>query len=710
MKLSALKMMFYTFIVHVIIPDIQSDVLTSLGINSDRSKFKKFVEDFKTKYDLVEGAEIIDQSQDDKFGKVSQEFITFEIDLLLILQQMAYVFDKRNETRLIHADYFITICTYLPRCLDFININVFQNTITVLLNKIHIVLCYSLPTYLGTHINALPDHIESERFIETIENNLSYIVSMTKDKTKKDKNLFDQQNYKMDSQNFISNVYKIIGNIDFISCISKNIGIIKQHYMEHNSNTKKIKFKVIKVSTRDNDKQINSEISMHFRKLNIKYTNNLRNECGLSYVDIRSKDLSELDTIQEIVFYTLKKLQQYCTNTILNSTKTLSKATEKDLKNTNDMMDMLQEICHKMSLILVYLKENEVNDDTIMFSTYLSFCGDFKGYTDVRCTSAFRGTAAVKNLEAEKIICIRETVKNIWMWNILITTTEVPKKKEDKHSKNENCKNLYLNYLVNINNTIRKFYNEFGRWANFVWLSGKYFLAENIENPIMYDLKSKYITIKNVNMSLSVGYYAILPWGLNTYTIGTFHNVIVNHVDRTMNTFVYIYAIIIHLYLERTSISIDSRVLQRIRNSVRWYTDGTELFYKYLYLPLYTDKDAQNKPQPSDEIKTIINRIKNIDDSGNISFDDIIPQNEKDDILVWSEPYLQNNDDGYKQFNTLINENCMDAMDYMCSFFWIAEKSMNIYFEFHSAATMYSEFCPKNIFDVKSDQNPIRVV
>ncbi|VVC31141.1 Hypothetical protein CINCED_3A002496 [Cinara cedri] len=709
MKLIALKMLFYTFIVHVINSQIQRKVSTMLGIISDRSKFQNIVEDFKIKYDLVEGAVIIDQSQDNKFGKVSQEFISFEIDLLLIFQQMAYVFDKRNDTRLIHADYFITICTYLPRCLDFININVIQNTITVMLNKIHIVLCHSLPTYLRTYINALPNHIESERFNETIANNLSDILSMTKDKTKIDKNLFEQQNYKNESMNFISSVYKIIGNIDFISCIGKNLGIIKQHYIEHNSNTKEIKFKVTKVSTRDNKKQIFSEINRNFLELNTKYTNNLRNECGLSNVEFRSKDLSKLETMQEIVFYTLKKLQQYCTNTILNNTKTNSKATLKDLNNTTDMMDMLQEICHKMSLILVYLIENEVNDDSIMFSTYLTFCGDFKGYTDVRCTSAFRGTAAVKNLEAEKIICIRETVKNIWTWNILITTTEVPKKKEDKHSKNENCKNLYLKYLVNIYNTIREFYNEFGRWANFVWLSGKYFLAENIDNQIMYDLKSKYITIKNVNMSLSVGYYAILPWGLNTYSIGTFHNAIVNHVDRTMNKFVYIYALIIQLYLERTS-SIDSRVLQRIRNSVRWYTDGTELFYKYLYLPLYTDKDAQNEPQPSDKIKTIINRIKNIDDSGNISFDDIIPQHEKNAILVLSETNLPNNDDGYADFNNVINENCMDAMDYMCTYFRIAEKSMDIYLKLHSADTMYSEYCAEKIFDVKSDQKSIRVV
>ncbi|VVC42679.1 Hypothetical protein CINCED_3A023734 [Cinara cedri] len=678
--------------------------------STNESKFKQIVKAFQKKYNLKKGAEILTLNQGDDFGKISKEFITFEIDLLLILQQMAYVFDKRNGTELFHEDYFLTICTFLPRCLDFININVIQNSITVMLSKIHVVLCYSLPTYLKTYINASPYNKEKEGFDKTIEQNLSYIVSITEDKTKIRNNLFDQPNYKNDSKNFISNVYKIIGNIDFISCMSKNLGRIKHHYIEHNLNNNKMKFKVTKVSNRNNELHINSENKINFLELNKNYTNELRNKCGLSNFEIQSQDLSKLQTMQEIFFYTLKKLQQYFTNTILNGTKKLSKATKKDLEETYNPTDMLHEICHKMSLILVYLKENEVNDDSIMFSTYLTFCGDFKGYTDVRCTSAFHDTAVVKDLETEKNNCIRETVKNIWTWNILLTTTEVPKKNEDKYSKNENCKSLYLNYLVNTHNTIRQFYKGMGVWTTFEWLSGKYFLTENIENKCMYDLKLKNINIKNVNMSLSVAYYAILPWGLNTFSIGSFHNVVVNHLDSAMNTYVYIHAQIIGLYLKRTGISIDSHVLQSIRDSVRWYTDGTKLFYKYLYLPLYTDNGSQNEPQPTNDIKTIIYRIQNIDDSGNISLNDIIPNHEQDKFLEWSETNLPKNDDGHKQFNTFINGNCMNAMNYMSTFFCIAEKSMDINFEFQSATTMYSQYCPENIFEVKSANKPMIVV
>ncbi|VVC39044.1 Hypothetical protein CINCED_3A019226 [Cinara cedri] len=623
---------------------------------------------------------------------------------------MAYAFNERDDTRLIHEDYFITICTYLPRCLDFININVIQNSITTMLNKIHVVLCYLLPTYLKTYINALPNHIESERFNETIETDLAYILSMTNEKTKIGKNLFTQTNYKMDSQNFITDVYKIIGNIDFISYIRKNSGNINQYYMEHNSNTKEIKFKVTKVITRDNEKQIDSENSMHFLEFNRNYTNDLGNLCGLSDVDIPSKDLSKLETMQEIVFYTLKKLQQYCTNTILNSTKTNSKVNQKDLKNTIDIMDTLQDICHNMSLILVYLIENEVNVDSIMFSTYLTFCGDFKGYSEIRCTSAFHGTSSITDLESKKINCIQETLKNIWTWNILITTNDVPQKNEDKNSNNENCKFLYLNYLVNINNTIRKFNKGMDEWTTFEWLSGKYFLAENIKNERMYEIKSNYIDIKNVNIKLSVAYYAALPWGLNMSSIGTFHNVIVNHVEKIMIGFVYTYALIIHLYLKRTRTSIGSHVLQKVRDSVMWYNEGTKLFYKYLHLPLYTDKDPQNESLSNDNIKTIIYRIQNIDDNGYLNINDVIPEFEKNYFLIWAETNIPNNDVGKKRFNTFVNGNCMDAMGYMSTFLSIVQKSMDIDFEFQSAKSMYSQYCQENIFDVKSAIKPMSVV
>ncbi|VVC46278.1 Hypothetical protein CINCED_3A024963 [Cinara cedri] len=707
MAFNATKLVFYTLIVHVIVPDIPSKVTTTFGSTNERSKFNNIVNEFQKKYNLKKGAEIITQHQNNHFGKIPGEFITFEIDLFLILQQMAYMFDKRSESGLMYEDYFLKICSILPRCLDFININVFQNSITVMLNKIHIVLCYSLPTYFKTYINASPNNIDKKFVDKTIERNLASIVSMTEIKTNNSDNLFEQPNYKNESLNFISKVYEIIGNIDFISCMSENLGKLKQHLNEHNSHNNEIKFKVTKVITRDNKIQINSENNVHFLELNKNYTNELRNKCGFK---IQSHDLSKLKTMQHIVFYTLKKLKEYFTNILLNGSKKRSQKIEKDLGKKYILMDTLNKMCQKISLILVYLNKNEVDDDSIIFRLYLTFCADFKEYTDIRCTSAFNGTAVSQSLEAERNKCIRESVKNIWTWNIFITTIEVPKKSEDKYLTNENCKILYLNYLENIHNTIKQFHKGMGVWTTFEWLSGKYVLTESSQNTRMHDIKSKNINIKTVNMSLSVAYYATLPWGLNTFSVGNFHNVVVNHLDSTMNTYVYIYAKIIDLYLERTGITVESHVLQSIRDSIRWHNEGTKLFYKYLYLPLYTDKDSQDEPQPTDDIKTIIYRIQNIDDSGNISLNDIIPEHDKDNFLEWSETKLPNNDEGYKQFNTFINGNCMDAMDFMSTFFSIVEKSMDINFEFHSATTMYSQYCPENIFDVKSAVKLMSVV
>ncbi|VVC42834.1 Hypothetical protein CINCED_3A011909 [Cinara cedri] len=247
-------------------------------------------------------------------------------------------------------------------------------------------------------------------------------------------------------------------------------------------------------------------------------------------------------------------------------------------------------------------------------------------------------------------------------------------------------------------------------WTTFEWLSGKYFLAENIRNEQIYNIQSNNININNVNMSLSVAYYAALPWGLNTFSIGTFHNVIVNNLEKVMNAYVYIYALIIHLYLKRKGTSIGSHVLQKIRNSVLWYNEGTKLFYKYLHLPLFTDKDPQNEPLLDDNIKTIIYRIQNIDDSNSININDVIPDFEKNYFLVWADTNISNNNLGNKRFNTFMNGNCMDAMDYMSTYLSIVQKSMDINFEFQSATSMYSQYCPENIFDVESAKKPMTVV
>ncbi|VVC26601.1 Hypothetical protein CINCED_3A009994 [Cinara cedri] len=172
-----------------------------------------------------------------------------------------------------------------------------------------------------------------------------------------------------------------------------------------------------------------------------------------------------------------------------------------------------------------------------------------------------------------------------------------------------------------------------------------------------------------------------------------------------MNTYVYRYALIIDLYLKRTSSRVNSHVLQSIRDSVRWYTDGTECFYKYLDLPLFTDNDPQNESLPPVEIKTIISKIKYMDDNGKINVYDIIPMDAKDDFLKWSETELPDKDDEYHQFNTVINKNCIDAMDYMNTFLSIAMKSLDIKSEFYPPPITYTEYCPENIFNVNRSKN-----
>ncbi|VVC26599.1 Hypothetical protein CINCED_3A004716 [Cinara cedri] len=686
MNLNALKLLFYTLVVHIINPDIPNRGTAILGWPSNRSKFNKTVYDFQTEYNLKKVTENITRDQGDDFGHVPDEFIAFQIDLFLILQQMAYVLNKRNGTGLTYNEYFVTVCSLLPRCLDYININVFQNSITVLLNKMHIVLCQTLPTHYLKTINSSRKDTEKEVIYKEIERNLIYLISMLEDKTKINNNLFELLNYQKDSKNFLFEVYGIIGKIDKISCMSKKLESLNYYYtVQKTLNEKKLQ----KDDNRNNKNIQFLENEKVFLDVNINYTNILEKKCGLSKYKIRTNDLSKFDAMHELFVFTLNNLQQFFTNSILSTQNENSRITENVLEETGIITKMILDLCQSISYILVFFKENKFKDDPKMFNVYFTFCFDFTEYANTRCISAFHSTLDAIHFKEERSNCLWESLINIWTYNIFVTTTEVPKIKIDK------------SYLTTLYDSIKLYDKEIGVWTTYRWLSGKYFLTENFENVNMNELKLKNINIKNVTISLSVAYHAILPWHLNTFPVGLLHNMILQHLDRTMNTYVYRYALIIDLYLKRTSSRVNSHILQSIRDSVRWYTEGTELFYKYLDLPLYTDKDPQNEPLPPVEMSTIILRIKHLDDNGKINVDDIIPKDAKDDFLKWSETELPNNDDENHQFNTAINTNCMDAMDYMSTFISIAVNSLDIKSEFYPPSITYTEYCPKNIFNVK---------
>ncbi|VVC46491.1 Hypothetical protein CINCED_3A013715, partial [Cinara cedri] len=328
MNFNALKLLFYTLVVHIINPDIPNRGTAILGWPSNRSKLNKTVNDFQREYNLKKVTENITRDQGDDFGYIPNEFIAFQIDLLLILQQMAYVFNKRNRTGLTYNEYFVTVCSLLPRCLDYININVFQNSITVMLNKMHIVLCQTLPTYYLKIINSSRKDTEKEVIYKEIERNLIYIISMLENKTKIGNNLFEHQNYQKDSKNFLFKVYNIIGKIDMISCMRKNLESLKNYHTEQKTlNGKKLQ----KVDTRNNNiKQflVNGKV---FLDVNMSYTDRLKKKCGLSKYEIRTNDLSMFEAMHELFVYTLHRLQQFFSNTILGTQKKNSRITEKDL-------------------------------------------------------------------------------------------------------------------------------------------------------------------------------------------------------------------------------------------------------------------------------------------------------------------------------------------------------------------------------------------
>ncbi|VVC26595.1 Hypothetical protein CINCED_3A015360 [Cinara cedri] len=109
MNFNVLKLLIYTLVVHVINPDIPNKVTAVFGCVSNRSKLNKTVNDFQREYNLIRVTENITRDQGDDFGQVPNEFIAFQIDLLLILQQMAHVLNERNRTGFTYNEYFVTV-------------------------------------------------------------------------------------------------------------------------------------------------------------------------------------------------------------------------------------------------------------------------------------------------------------------------------------------------------------------------------------------------------------------------------------------------------------------------------------------------------------------------------------------------------------------------------------------------------------------------
>ncbi|VVC25737.1 Hypothetical protein CINCED_3A007169 [Cinara cedri] len=694
---------------------------------SNEDTFKNVVVDFQNKHGLISA--IIEDTMiehTDYFYGVPEELISFENDLILILQQITYLFYFKKTTINIHLPgYVLKVCSVLWRFLDYIYTYALVNRKIILLSKMHFVICYKLPPYFNGNINAYPDGVVMDRFIETLKTDLSKLQNSAKQETliKNDFfNLHEDQEFIRHNEEFIANVFNLVGIIGKNpSMVQSTNNLFYNIFQDCSSQHNGVSMRYFRLS--NNDKIADEKL----KNLTKIFIDNFKNSCGLSSSEIQDIDTSAstADVIYKLLLYVLKNLEYF----ILYSNDNDSKATKEDTTITDhEVSIMINEMCKYIPLIILYLNYNKMYNISYwnMMSLYLTICSDFKEYTDFRCSNLFYGIAVDDIISEANMICERESVKNIQAWSFFMITDKQAIK--DKFVKKTCIKSNY-DFIKENFELVQLFYKGLtvGVWTTVEWLNGKYFLTENYSNDDMNELKFKEIIVRGVTMTLSEAYYLTFPWRTNIHAALAFHHTIVNHLNTMMSMHVYRHAYVIILYLKSIKCRAEETVLKRIRDSVLWHSSGTKMFYKYLFLPkviINTTEDNTNiiiedhteEYQNVNDIITTISKLEsihltNITTDCESTIDKLIriPEDAKEELSKWSKTEYIDTANGHNRFDLVMAFNCDNAMDFISTFYLIVNKSMGISID-SIAKDITKCTYSKNVFRVQPSDNSLSVV
>lgn len=100
-------------------------------------------------------------------------------------------------------------------------------------------------------------------------------------------------------------------------------------------------------------------------------------------------------------------------------------------------------------------------------------------------------------------------------------------------------------------------------------------------NVDMENLKETEINVNH--LTLLEAYYLILPMNSNVVMLFNFRNMILFHLDRQLNVYIYRHAMTIILYMKYI---VEKHAWSGLSESLSWYTNLNEPFYKYLSIPI----------------------------------------------------------------------------------------------------------------------------
>lgn len=674
-------MLFFKFFVCLQICVIINGSRIPFFSKKEKDSFQKQLVDAIYKYDEktqilksktpLNGNELISEEVFNYLGNqiyfILKEMYYYYISKYIVKMPCYSEEDNKSENKhkiIMLSEFEMSICVYIPRCVDFIFICAPQKrSIIYKIGKILKLLCNSFPTLIAQICTVDKDnnriYLCTNESVNILRNKIQSVQKLDTG--------FPEKNYQgINEIDFLREVFTCINNIDKTNMMinSKpptNINIfrtVKHDYHDRKIDLYKLHDRVNKI-----DKLIEQ-----FKNVNINLiASETLNKCSsIKLFNDTQSNQTIILTVRKFLSHILKNLKNYFNLNMIQFFKNLNITDESLIDHDLIevwMSNMFDGICKYIPLSLLYLTENGILD-TELFSMYLTFCDDIMGFIFSHCPNINQSSNSSK--VQHSVNCIIESIKDKLLWNFYISNII----SQDNKSINNNCAVLYFNYIKRVYNSLVEYYDGLSVdvWTTFDFLSGKNFLTKESYNIKINKIKEIEITISDVKLTLSEVYYLILPLNSNMNTLLIFHNIILFYLDDQFNFYVYRHVIAIILYFDYTNVS--ETVLSVLKRSLNWYKSINQLFYKYLSLPV--------KHETRDHIITLISEIENISKDTLDKIRMFIPKNIYNKIFLWSKSILIFSKNRYViELNNLVMGNCLEAMEFLNAVMLIVHESLS---------------------------------
>lgn len=273
-------------------------------------------------------------------------------------------------------------------------------------------------------------------------------------------------------------------------------------------------------------------------------------------------------------------------------------ATTNDKKNLFVALSNLSDkFCQFTPPVLAYLSRMCRADSSLkiseLFGIYLTICADWESFLDVHCPTILSNEQP--NAKQQWRACAGSAIAD----RLLVNHYSVFKNLSDPVLLGEPeslSPNEVLDYLIAVHDIVHQLYGGDSPVSTPgpVWTTSDRLTARQALSQLhaefdgaVYPLQNRETTIDgSISFNISGMYRWLVPWRADISAVLNFHDLINEHANAVIDDHLLLHALTIELYLTKFDLSsANDSQLQRLRESIRWYTDGGQKFRVYLGQP-----------------------------------------------------------------------------------------------------------------------------